>query len=73
VIGFGAWQTTAKTGPDITPAKEAQRYRVNAVGAGMNLLLPNQKVTLNLKYFGEFSNQWTYHSYSLQISAGVVF
>ena len=73
VIGYGAWQTTAKTGPGITPAEEAQRYRVNALGIGMNLLLPTQKVTLSLKYFDEFSNQWTYQGYSLQISAGVVF
>jgi len=26
-----------------------------------------------LKYFDEFSNQWTYQGYSLQISAGVSF
>ena len=73
VIGYGAWQTTAKTGPGITPAEEAQRYRVNALGIGMNWLLPTQRVTLSLKYFDEFSNQWTYQGYSLQISAGVVF
>jgi hypothetical protein len=73
VIGYGASQTTAKTGPGITPAQEAQRYRVNALGVGMNLLLPARRVTLTLKYFDEFSNQWTYQGYSLQISAGVVF
>jgi hypothetical protein len=73
VIGYGAWQTTAKTGPSVTPAEVTQRYRVNALGVGMNLLLPTQKVTLSLKYFDEFSNQWTYQGYSLQISAGVVF
>ena len=59
VIGYAAWQTTAKTGPGITAAEEAQRYRVNGLGAGMNLLLPAQKVTLSLKYFDEFSNRWT--------------
>jgi hypothetical protein len=73
LIGYGAWQTTAKTGPQITPAEEAQRYRVNAVGAGLNYVLPARKVTLSLKYFDEFSNQWTYQGYSLQISAGVGF
>jgi hypothetical protein len=73
VIGYGAWQTTAKTGPGITPAEEAQRYRVNALGVGMNLLLPVRKVTLSLKYFDEFANRWTYQGYSLQISAGVAF
>ena len=73
LVGYGAWQTTAKTGPQITPAEEAQRYRVNAVGAGLNYVLPARKVTLSLKYFDEFSNQWTYQGYSLQISAGVGF
>jgi hypothetical protein len=73
VVGYGAWQTTAKTGPGITPAEEAQRYRVNAVGVGMSLLLPTQKVTLSLKYFDEFGNRWTYQGYSLQISAAIGF
>ena len=73
VIGYGAWQTTAKTGPQITPAEQAQRYRVNAVGTGLNFVLPARKVTLSLKYFDEFSNQWTSQGYSLQISAGVSF
>jgi hypothetical protein len=73
VVGYGARQTTAKTGPNITPEEEAQRYRVNGIGAGLNMLLPSRNVTLSLKYFDEFSNRWTYQGYSLQISAGVVF
>jgi len=73
LVGYGAWQTTAKTGPDITPAEEAQRYRVNALGAGLNFVLPARKVTLSFKYFDEFSNQWTYQGYSLQISVGIGF
>ena len=73
LIGYGAWQTTAKTGPEITPAQEAQRYRVNALGVGLNFVLPARKVTLSFKYFDEFSNQWTYQGYSVQISAGVGF
>jgi hypothetical protein len=73
LVGYGAWQTTAKTGPEITPAQEAQRYRVNAVGVGLNFVSPARKVTLSFKYFDEFSNQWTYQGYSVQISAGVGF
>jgi len=73
LVGYGAWQTTAKTGPNITPAEEAQRYRVNALGIGVNFVLPARKVTLSFKYFDEFSNQWTYQGYSLQISVGVGF
>jgi hypothetical protein len=73
LVGYGAWQTTAKKGPVITTTEQAQRYRVNALGAGLNFALPTRKVTLSLKYFDEFSNQWTYQGYSLQISAGVGF
>jgi hypothetical protein len=71
LVGYGAWQTTATTGPDITPAQESQRYRVNAVGVGVNFVVPERKVTLSFKYFDEFSNQWTYQGYSIQISAGI--
>ena len=73
LIGYGAWQTTAKTGPAITVAQEGQRYRVNALGAGLNYALPTRKVTLSFKYFDEFSNQWTYQGHSVQISVGVGF
>jgi hypothetical protein len=73
LVGYGAWQMTAKTGPNITPTEQAQRYRVNALGAGLNWVSPARRVTLSFKYFDEFSNQWTYQGYSLQISAGVGF
>ena len=73
LVGYGAWQTTAKTGPQITAAQEAQRYRVNALGVGLNFVLPARKVTLSFKYFDEFSNQWTYQGDSVQLSAGVGF
>jgi len=49
LVGYGAWQTTAKTGPEIIPAQEAQRYRVNALGVGLNFVLPARKVTLSFK------------------------
>lgn len=73
IVGYGAWQTTAKTGPQITPAEEAQRYRVNAIGGGLNFVFPDRNLSLSLKYFDEFSNQWTYQGGSVQISAGFGF
>jgi hypothetical protein len=73
LIGYGAWQTTARTGPGVTPEQEAQRYRINAVGAGMNLAIPARKLTLGLKAFDEFSNRWTYQGYSLQASVAAAF
>ena len=73
LVGYSAWQTTAKTGPDITPAQQAQRYRVNAVGAGLLLAFPARKVSLGFKYFHEYANQWTYQGDSIQISGNVGF
>jgi len=73
LVGYGAWQTTAKTGPGITPAQEGRRYRVNGLGVGLSVLSPARKATVGFKYVDEFSNQWTYQGYSLQISAGVSF
>ncbi len=71
MIGYGQWQISGKTGPEITPTEEAQRYRVNGLGVGLTVPLPAQKVALSLKYFDEFSNRWTYEGYSVQISVGV--
>ncbi len=73
LVGYGGWQTTAKTGPEITAAQQAQRYRINALGVGLNFVLPARQVTLSFKYFDEFANQWTYQGHSVQISAGVGF
>ena len=73
VVGYAAWQMTAKTGPGITEAEEEQRYRVNSLGVGASLLMPARQVTLSLKYFDEFSNRWTYQGYSLQVALGVRF
>jgi hypothetical protein len=71
LVGYGAWQTTAKTGPQITAAEGEQRYRVNGLGAGLNYVSPARKVTLSFKCFEEFSNRWTYQGHSVQVSAGV--
>jgi hypothetical protein len=73
LVGYGEWQTSAKTGPNIPPEEEARRYRVNGLGLGMNLVLPARKVSLSFKYFDEFGNQWTYQGYSVQITVGIGF
>lgn len=73
LVGYAAWQTTAKTGPEITPAEEDQRYRVNAIGGGLNYILPTRNLNLGFKFFDEYSNQWTYQGFSIQVSAGIGF
>jgi hypothetical protein len=73
LVGYGQWQTTDKTGPDITAEARSARYHVNALGFATNVSLPARKVSLGLKYFKEFSNTSTYQGYTLQISAAVTF
>jgi hypothetical protein len=71
VVGYAAWQTSAKSGPTVTADEAAARYRVNALGAASVVALPERGVTLGFKYFDEFSNESTFEGHSLQISLSV--
>ena len=73
LAGYEQWQTTARTGPNITPAEEEARYRINALGVAANVLLPGRKVSLGAKYLKEFSNKSTFQGYSFQVSGTVNF
>jgi hypothetical protein len=59
------YQTTDKTGPNITPAQAAAHYRVNALGFAANVTLPARKVSLGVKYYKEFYNRSTFQGYSV--------
>jgi hypothetical protein len=72
LVGYNQWQTTDKTGPTITPAQSADRYKVNSFGFGSNLNLP-AKVTVGVKYFKEFANRSTFEGYSFQLWGGIRF
>jgi hypothetical protein len=73
LVGYGQWQTTDKHGPTITPEQAAAHYKVNALGFAANALLPEQKVSVGVKYFREFECRSTFQGYTLQISAAVTF
>jgi hypothetical protein len=73
LIGYGQWQTTDKSGPTITAAQASAHYGVNALGFASNLLLPQRKATLSLKYVKEFANRSTFQGYTLQISTAISF
>jgi hypothetical protein len=73
LVGYGQWQTTDKSGPAVTPAEAQTRYSVNALGFATNVLWPERKVSLGLKYFKEFSNRSTFQGYSVQISGSIGF
>jgi hypothetical protein len=73
LVGYGQYQTTDKTGPNITTAQAAAHYKVNALGFASNVIMPSRKVNLGLKYFKEFSNRSTFQGYSLQIAVAIKF
>jgi hypothetical protein len=73
VIGYGQWQTTDKTGPEVTITQGSAHYQVNALGFASNVLLPARSVSLGVKYFKEFSNRSTFQGYTLQIAGAVTF
>jgi len=73
LVGYGQWQTTDKHSPNITPEQAAPHYKVNALGFAANAVLPEQKVSVGIKYFREFECKSTFQGYTLQISAAITF
>ena len=73
-VGYGQWQTTDKSGPGVNPIAAANtHYRVNAMGATANIILPTRKASVGIKYFKEFANRSTVEGYSVQISGAITF
>jgi hypothetical protein len=72
-VGYALWQTTARTGPDLTPEEIAARYRVYGLGLACNLSLPARQVSTGLKVVDEFGGRSTYEGVSLQISVAIHF
>jgi hypothetical protein len=73
VAGYLQRQTTAKTGPTVTEEQSRERYAVNALGFAVNLVFPNQRVSVGVKLFDEFANRAAYQGYSSQVSGTVSF
>jgi hypothetical protein len=73
LVGYGQWQTTDKYGPNIMGDQAAARYKVNALGFAANAILPEQKVSVGVKYFHEFECRYTFQGYTLQISGTITF
>jgi hypothetical protein len=73
VAGYEQRQTTAKTGPAITPSESKERYAVNAIGFATSVVFPHRNLNLGVKFFEEFANRATFQGFSLQVSGGVRF
>jgi hypothetical protein len=72
-VGYQQRQTTATTGPTITPEESRERYRVNALGLASTLVIPSRNLNLGVRFFEEFANRATFQGYSLQISGAISF
>jgi hypothetical protein len=73
VVGYEARQTTAKTGPGITPEISTERYAINAIGFGLIAGFPKRKASVGFRYFKEFADRATYQGYSAQVFGGIHF
>jgi hypothetical protein len=73
-VGYGQYQTTDDRGPGIDPAvARNSHYRVNALGPAVNIILPERKTSLGVRFFKEFANVSTFQGQSLQIYAQITF
>jgi hypothetical protein len=73
LVGYDQWQTTDKSGPTLTPTEVADHYKVYALGFATNLMLPERKASVGIKYFHEFDSRSTFQGYTLQISGAISF
>jgi hypothetical protein len=73
VAGYEQRQTTAKTGPTISPNESKERYAVNAIGFASSVVFPRRNLNLGVKFFEEFANRATFQGFSLQVSGGLSF
>ncbi|HET7453160.1 MAG TPA: transporter, partial [Thermoanaerobaculia bacterium] len=71
IVGYEARQTTARTGPGVSPEATDERYAVNAVGIAVSTGFTKPRAGLSLRYFREFSNRSTFQGYSLQLSGSI--
>jgi hypothetical protein len=72
LIGYEQLQTSSNSGPGVNAAVQGN-YKVNALGAGANIILPASSTSLSFKWFKEFSNESTVQGYSVQISGAISF
>lgn len=73
VGGYHQRQTTEKYGPAITDEQSQERYAINAIGFVVNLVYPNQRLNVSVRFFDEFANRASYQGYSFQIAGSMGF
>jgi hypothetical protein len=72
LAGYEQRQTTARTGPGISPSASEERYAINAIGFAVSGVFP-KRASVGIKYFKEFADRATFQANSLQVVASVGF
>jgi hypothetical protein len=72
LVGYGQYQTTAKTGPTITAQQMSERYKVSALGFSANISLKH-RIGFGSKFFKEFASRSTFQGYSVQLTGSIKF
>ena len=73
LAGYEQFQTTDRSGPTVTSEQASAHYRVNALGAAANVILPGRKTVLSFKMLKEFGNRSTVQGHSIQIGGALTF
>lgn len=73
LVGYGQWQVPDNSGAGTSPVQRDIHYKVNAIGFGLNEILPPKGVTLGMKFFHEYGAEATVEGKNLQVSAAVTF
>ena len=68
ITGYEARQTTAHSGPTITPVLAGDRYAINSIGFASQFGIPSRGVNLGVKFFEEFADRSTFQGCSLQFT-----
>lgn len=70
-VAYGQWQTTNNGGQ--SPILSRLRYGVNAVGLTANVVLPERKASIGMRYLWQYAARNTYEGQTLMITAGLTF
>jgi hypothetical protein len=73
LVGYEQRQLTERTGPSVSADQSAERYLVNAIGVGMNVVVPKWSLSVGARFFDEFACRSTYQGFSLQFSGAIGF
>jgi hypothetical protein len=71
VVGIGQWQTT-KNGGEI-PLRSSRLYGLDGVGLTANVVLPEKKLSVGMRYIWQYAAASTYEGKILMVTGAFSF